>query len=277
MEGPRMDERRRDELMDIALGWLVDERRERGGWMPDRVPGPRAPFERRWSCFRALVNTREPWPADRRFLAAQNELLSGIIAERGVATLADCAPSPGDARLRLWRGDITLLATDAIVNAANSGMTGCWRPLHSCVDNAIHTFAGVQLRLECARAMRAQGHPEPTASARVTLAYNLPARRVVHTVGPVVQGRPTDAQRAELARCYEACLDAASAEGLSSVAFCCVSTGVFGFPADEAAQVALGATRRWLDAHPQAGMTVVFDVFLESDEMIYRKLLGMGE
>lgn len=271
-----MDEKRRRELLTTAVGWLLDERRARGGWLPPRLPGPRADDEELWTCFRALVNTREPCPADERFLAAQDELLRGLIAERGVVALADAEPSPLDPRLRLVRCDITLLATDAIVNAANSGMTGCWRPLHSCIDNAIHTFAGVQLRRECAEAMERQGRPEPTAHARVTGAYNLPSRRVIHTVGPIAQGgAPTPEQRDQLARCYEACLDVAAGEGLASVAFCCISTGVFGFPQADAAGIAVSAVRRWLAEHPSRGMTVVFDVFLESDERLYRALLGL--
>ena len=148
-----------------------------------------------WLAFRSLVNVRPPWPAPAEFLAAQNELLQGLIAEAGVATLADTTPSPTDPRLRLWRGDITTLAVDAIVNAANSGMTGCWAPLHYCIDNAIHTFAGVQLREACANLMAAQGHPEPTAQAKVTDGYNLPARYVIHTVGPIADGRPTATHR----------------------------------------------------------------------------------
>lgn len=270
-----MDERRKRELLQDTVRWLVDERRAHGGWLPVGLPGADAGVEELWASFRSLVNTREPWPADERFLAAQDELLQGLIAERGVVTLGETEPAPADARLLLVRGDITLLATDAIVNAANSGMTGCWRPLHSCIDNAIHTFAGVQLRRECAEAMERQGHPEPTGRARVTGAYNLPCRRVIHTVGPVAQGVPTPAQRDQLARCYEACLSAAAGEGLSSVAFCCISTGVFGFPQEEAARIAVSTVRRWLAERPSAGLTVVFDVFLDKDERLYRALLGM--
>ena len=132
-----MDERRKRELLQDTVRWLVDERRAHGGWLPVGLPGADAGVEELWASFRSLVNTREPWPADERFLAAQDELLQGLIAERGVVTLGETEPAPADARLLLVRGDITLLATDAIVNAANSGMTGCWRPLHSCIDNAL--------------------------------------------------------------------------------------------------------------------------------------------
>ncbi len=276
-----MDGMRKRALCAYLVERLVRERAERGvpaggqvAALAERALAPGASAEDGWLAFRALVNVREPWPADESFLEAQDELLSGLIAEAGVTRAEDVPPAPADARLRLWRGDITALSADAVVNAANSGMTGCWAPLHYCIDNAVHTFAGVQLRLECARLMEAQGRPEPTAHAKVTGAYNLPARRVIHTVGPIAAGRPTDEQRAELARCYEACLDAAAAEGLSSVAFCCISTGVFGFPQEEAARIAVRTVRAWLDAHADAGVGVLFDVFLEEDERIYRRLLG---
>ena len=143
------------------------------------------------------------------------------------------------------------------------------------IANAIHAFAGVQLRAACAKAMAAQGHPEPTAQAKVTDAFNLPARYVIHTVGPIADGRPTDTHRRQLAECYRACWDAAAAAGLSSIAFCCISTGVFGFPQEEAASIAVATVRRWLDEHPDASMTVVFNVFSETDEHLYRPLLGL--
>ena len=272
---------RKRELLDYLVDRLARERAERGARVEDRVAQlvrraqvPGGSTEDAWLAFRALVNVRDPWPADDALLAAQDELLRGVIAEAGVTRFDDLAPAPADGRLRLWRGDITTLAADAIVNAANSGLTGCWAPLHYCIDNAIHTFAGIQLRIECARLMEAQGHPEPTAQAKATDAYNLPARRVVHTVGPIANGLPTNAHRTELARCYEACLDAAAAEGLRSIAFCCISTGVFGFPQEEAASIAVRAVRTWLDARPDAGMTVVFNVFLDEDARIYRELLA---
>ncbi len=223
------------------------------------------------------MNTREPLPASTAFLAVQDELLQGLIAEVGITQVADIAPAPADARLALWQGGITTLAADAIVNAANAGMTGCWQPLHGCIDNAIHTFSGVQLRLECAELMAAQGHPEPTAHAKVTGAYNLPAQRVIHTVGPIAQGCPSDRHRRELAQCYTACLDAATAENLGSIAFCCISTGVFGFPRAEAAAIAVCAVRTWLDEHPEAHLRVIFNVFLDEDAAIYREFLGYSD
>lgn len=270
-----MNEKRERELLAFTTDWLVQERRQQSGCLPAFIPSPRASLQELWACFRALVNTREPLPADKSFLAAQDELLQGIIANRGVIALTDTQPSSNNPRMRLVQGDITLLATDAIVNAANSGMTGCWQPLHSCIDNAIHTFAGIQLRLECAEAMERQGHPEPTAHARVTQAYNLPCQRIIHTVGPIAQGFPSKAQNQQLTQCYTACLDAASEHNLSSIAFCCISTGVFGFPQKEAAQIAVATVQQWLADHPSSEITVVFDVFLDEDKQIYSSLLGM--
>lgn len=235
-------------------------------------------LEGAWEQFRALVNTREPLPAPSKFLRVQDRLLRGMIEQRGITDVADAPPCPFDEQMSLWRGDITTLRADAIVNAANSALLGCWVPGHFCIDNAIHTFAGVQLRLECAQIMRAQGIEEPVGRAKVTAAYNLPARHVIHTVGPIAQGPVTARQREQLARCYTACLDAAAARGLESIAFCCISTGVFGFPRDEGAKVAVGTVRAWLRDRAKRGdagtLRVVFDVFDEVDEQIYQGLLG---
>lgn len=261
-----MDAKRKAELLVRLVRMLEDERGVRANDIVG-VDDPRLQF-------RALVNTRPPWPASDEFLAAQDELLQGVIAEAGVHDIGEADVSPADERLRLWRGDITTLAADAIVNAANSQMLGCWAPLHYCIDNAIHTFAGVQLRIECARLMQAQGHDEPTGQAKVTPAYNLPAKQVIHTVGPIANGNPTDLHRKQLASCYTSCLDAAATAGLRSIAFCCISTGVFGFPQREAAAIAVRTVRSWLDEHSK-DMTVVFNVFGEKDERIYRELLEL--
>lgn len=261
-----MDEARKSDLLRALVRLLAKER---------NLDADALVAERDlWPVFRALVNTREPVPAGDELLALQDELLQGLLAERGVHEIAEAEVSPADTRLRLWRGDITTLATDAIVNAANSQMLGCWVPGHHCIDNAIHTFAGVQLRLECARVMAEQGHEEPTGQAKVTDAYNLPSRRVIHTVGPIANGYPTPRHRVQLASCYRSCLDAAAKESLGSIAFCCISTGIFGFPQREAAQIAVRTVSAWLDEH-DVDMTVVFNVFGEDDERIYRELLNL--
>ena len=226
-----------------------------------------------FAAFRDLSNMREPVPVTEEFLVAQDRMLQSRMEATGITVASELARVPADPRLSLWCGDITALEADAIVNAANSQMLGCRLPGHYCIDNAIHTFAGVQLRLECARLMDEQGHPEPAGMAKVTPAYNLPATWVIHTVGPIANGQPDDVDRALLANCYESCLDAAREVGASSIAFCCISTGVFGFPRGEAARIAVRAVRGWLDAHPEPAMHVIFNVFGEADEELYHGLL----
>ena len=246
-EGAAGGARERDEDVAYLVRYLLEER----GLA--QAPAEGRPFDEAFAEFRALVNTREPRPADGRFLAVQDRLLRGLIAQAGIARAAELPPTPADARLSVWRGDITTLEADAIVNAANSALLGCWVPGQHCIDNAIHTFAGVQLRLACAELMERQGHAEPTGRAQVTDAYNLPARWVLHTVGPIADGAPTERHRRELASCYESCLEAAAARGCRTVAFCCVSTGAFGFPQREAAEIAVGTVRAWLDRRAGEG------------------------
>lgn len=274
--GDTVEESVRKGLLEKLVGYLMEERQKTGGWMPQQPASINSSAEELWLTFRALVNTREPLPASPEFLELQDALLQGMIADEGITRIGDTEASPLDPRLHLWRGDITTLAADSIVNAANSGMTGCWAPLHYCIDNAIHTFAGVQLRQECARIMAKQGHPEPTAHAKVTPAYNLPAKHVIHTVGPIANGNPSTQHREQLVECYQACLNAALQAKDTSIAFCCISTGVFGFPQEEAALIAVNAVRRWLAEHPASAMVVVFNVFLPEDERIYRSLLDIG-
>lgn len=226
---------------------------------------------------RALLNTRQPGLPAAEVLAVQDAYLQERIVEKGITHLADLSPAhAGQPHLFLWQGDITTLAADAIVNAANEGMTGCWAPNHSCIDNAIHTFAGVQLRWECARLMERQGHPEETGLAKVTGAYNLPCRHVVHTVGPIAQGRPTPCHRLQLEQCYRSCYEAAREAGARSLAYCCISTGVFGFPGQDAARIAVACVRALQEADATAGvepLDVVFNVFLDRDRQIYQGLL----
>ena len=176
--------------------------------------------------------------------------------------------------MALWQGDITTLKVDAIVNAANSQMLGCFVPCHGCIDNAIHSAAGLQLRDECARIMAAQGHPEPNGQAKLTAGYNLPARFVLHTVGPVISGAVTGRDRAELASCYRACLELAAAHHLESVAFCCISTGEFHFPNQPAAEIAVETVTAFLRQN-RSIQRVIFNVFKDRDAAIYRTLLGV--
>ncbi|WP_350454848.1 protein-ADP-ribose hydrolase [Slackia heliotrinireducens] len=228
-----------------------------------------------WNTFRGLVNVRVPRRASSGFYAMQDAMLQAIIHEDGVTDAATLPRTTLDQRLSLWQGDITRLRADAIVNAANSQMLGCWTKCHSCIDNVIHTYAGVQLREECDRIMRAQGENEPTGHAKVTGAYNLPSKHVIHTVGPIAQGHPTARHRLQLAQCYTSCLDAAAATGCESIAFCGISTGVYGFPAEQAAPIAVDTVRDWLDRHPDVPMHVVFNVFGNRQLSIYQDILCM--
>ena len=223
---------------------------------------------------RALLNLREPVPAAPELLRTQDEYLLNELSRRGV-TDADALDElqPG---ICLWRGDITTLRCDAIVNAANSALLGCFCPNHGCIDNAIHTYAGMQLRLACKAIMDAQGHEEPTGAAKLTLAYNLPCRYVLHTVGPIVQRQVTGEDERLLASCYRACLDLAAEHALRSVAFCCISTGEFHFPHELAAQIAMNTVRSH-KAVRQGRIRVIFNVFKEQDEAIYKRLLRAAD
>ena len=221
---------------------------------------------------RALMNVRPPRIAAREFLEIQDAYLQAETAAKGITDVGDLRPA--EEGICLWRGDITTLRCGAIVNAANSQMLGCFVPCHGCIDNAIHTFAGVQLRLACAELMERQGHEEPTGGAKLTPAFNLPCRYVLHTVGPIVTGRLTDRQERQLASCYRSCLALAAEHGIESVAFCCISTGEFRFPPERAAEIAVETVRA---CRKEFGVQVVFNVFKESDERIYRRLLKPGE
>lgn len=253
------------ERLDYLIKYLLAERREYADVsIPDGVP------ERR-RLLRALMNVRAPGPVGADFLAVQDEYLQTRLAERGVQRVEDLSPAgPG---LYLWQGDITTLAAGAIVNAANSGMTGCYVPCHGCIDNAIHTYAGVQLRFECAKIMAAQGHEEPAGKAKITKAYNLPAKYVLHTVGPIVRGAPTLRDCELLESCYRSCLELAESCGLDSIAFCCISTGEFGFPNRPAADIAVKTVREF-KARAGSEMKVIFNVFKDKDREIYAGLLG---
>ena len=219
---------------------------------------------------RGLMNIRAPQRTDAEFLKTQDAYLQGETAAKGITDIAGLTPiQPG---LYLWQGDITTLKCDAIVNAANSGMTGCYIPNHRCIDNAIHTYAGVELRLACAELMEQQGHPEPTGQAKITPAFNLPCRYVLHTVGPIIDGRVTKEGKELLASCYRSCLELAAENGLESVAFCCISTGEFHFPNDLAAEIAVRTVKEFLKKQTSV-KKVIFNVFKDLDKAIYEKQL----
>ena len=220
---------------------------------------------------RSLMNVRPAAFISEELARVQDEYLREAIEEKGVTDLADLTPVEDG--IYLWQGDITTLRCDAIVNAANSGMTGCYQPLHNCIDNCIHTYAGMQLRKECADMMKRQGHEEPTGEAKLTPAYNLPSKYILHTVGPIVSGRLTKRHEELLASCYRACLNKAAENGLHSVAFCCISTGVFGFPPERAAEIAVATVREWKTEN-KSDIEVIFNVFSNRSREIYERVLG---
>lgn len=231
-----------------------------------RVGIPGSESERRY-LIRSLMNIRAPAPLRNDIMEVQDRYLSRLLEEKGIV---DVYRLEFEDRMCLWQGDITRLRCDAIVNAANSGMMGCFVPCHGCIDNAIHSYAGIQLRNECAEMMG--GSKEPTGQARITSAYNLPCKRVIHTVGPIVSGPLSSHDEEMLRSCYRSCLRLAESEGLRTVAFCCISTGEFRFPKRRAAEIAVKEVRDFLDRNDV--MMVIFDVFKDDDLRIYREILG---
>ena len=236
-----------------------------------QMPVPDSRQERR-DLFRALMNVRPPEPVSEEFLQVQDEELQALLAEKGVVEILRIAQNG----IVEWQGDITRLKVDAIVNAANSQMLGCFVPLHRCIDNAIHSAAGVQLRLACEEMMK--GSDEPTGSARITPGFNLPAKYVIHTIGPIVTTPlPLRQQEAQLASCYTSCLDLANKYGLASIAFCCISTGEFRFPNDRACFIAVSTVRSWMASHLESSVkTIIFNTFKDIDHELYKNALAKG-
>ena len=231
--------------------------------------------EEQWRLLRGLFNVRPPMPASEAFLKVQGEFLREMTREKGITDADSLEPCKKDARLILWRGDITTLKVDAITNAANSQMLGCFRANHGCIDNIEHTMAGIELRLACNELMQAQGYAEPTGQAKITAGYNLPAKYVLHTVGPIVTGGLTREHKRLLASCYRSCLALASEKLCASVAFCCISTGVFMFPKDKAAEIAVATVLEYLNTYRDGPLRkVIFNVFSAEDHRIYDSILN---
>ena len=251
-----------NEKLNNLIAYLLSERPE---WNDLTIPTDELEQIR---LYRSLVNIRPAGKASAEYLKAEDEFLQKMTAQKGITDIADLQPV--EKNIYLWKGDITTLQCGAIVNAANSGMTGCYQPCHNCIDTCIHTFAGVRLRLKCAEIMKAQGHEESTGTAKITPAYNLPCDYVIHTVGPIVQSRLTKKHCELLKSCYQSCLELAILNGIKSIAFCCISTGVFGFPQDKAAEIAVQTVREFLKTHD---IEVIFNVFTEKDFDIYKRLL----
>ena len=262
--------------LDYLIEYLLKENPEYSSIeIPETEQGKR-------DLFRALCNVREPKPVSEEFLHLQDEELRAQLQEKGIVELIDIEGvcrgekffAPTGKQLFLWQGDITRLRVDAIVNAANAQMLGCFHPLHKCIDNAIHSAAGVQLREECHQLMQQQGHLEPTGTAKITKAYNLPCKHVIHTVGPIIpNGIPTAFQQDQLASCYRSIMQLSDENHLESIAFCCISTGEFRFPNQLAAEIAVQTVNDYLNAHPDCSVKqVVFNVFKDEDRDIYQRI-----
>lgn len=230
---------------------------------------PQSEYEQK-QILRSLFNIRMPQLADSEFIKIQDEYLQEETRRKGVTELSSLTPVREN--IYLWQGDITTLRCGAIVNAANSQMLGCFYPCHGCIDNAIHTYSGIQLRRVCAEIMDRQGFDEPTGKAKITPAYNLPCEYVIHTVGPIVRGAVTKRDRELLQSCYRSCLETAYENDIESIAFCCISTGEFHFPNETAAEIAVDTVTEFL-SETGSDMKVIFNVFKDLDLQIYERLL----
>jgi len=252
---------RRGELCNVLLKFLL---RERG-----MIAAFNTPYEAKRRVIRSYMNERMPYPVPQNIIAAQDELFWHETLMRGIVNIATLNTAD---RCFIWQGDITRLDADAIVNAANSDLLGCFMPLHDCIDNIIHSRAGMQLRKDCAAIMGLQGESEEEGYVKVTRAYNLPSKYVFHTVGPMVTRSVDNEDRSKLKSCYISCLDMAEKLGLKSIAFCCISTGVFNFPKGEAAEIAVGTVKNWELRHPDSKLRVIFDVYSDEDAKVYSNI-----
>ena len=219
---------------------------------------------------RSLFNLRPPMNSTKEFLAIQDEYLQEEIRQKGITDLINLNMIQPE--IYLWQGDITTLRCDAIINAANSQMLGCFIPCHNCIDNAIHTFAGIQLHIECAKQMKQQGHEEKTGKAKITPAFNLPCKYIIHTVGPIISEHLTKKDEELLASCYRSCLELAEKNKIKSIAFCCISTGEFHFPNSRATEIAIQTINEY-KVQTKSRMEVIFNVFKNKDASIYKTLL----
>lgn len=254
--------------MDFLIKYLIDERNE-------EISIPKDINDKKL-LFRSLMNVRPPLDVSDEFLHIQDEFLTNETLNKNLTSAEDITEIKG--KMALWQGDITTLNVDAIVNAANSKLLGCFIPLHNCIDNVIHSSAGIQLRQECSKMMNRQGHDEEVGKAKITNAYNLPSKYVIHTVGPTIPygTEPSNEDCEKLASCYNSCLDLASHNKLESIAFCSISTGVFNFPQRKAAEIAIKTVEDYLNENKTSLEKVIFDTFSQKSYLIYKNLLIGG-
>lgn len=267
---------KKEELLNKLLDYLINENKE------IQIQDIPSNYIEKRRLLRALMNVRGPWPMSDHMLKVQDELLVEekkkikIIDPYDLTTINEdfkCTKIPFSDKLVLWQGDITCISADAIVNAANSKMLGCFVPLHRCIDNAIHSSSGIQLRLECNEIMEKQGFDEPTGAAKITKAYNLPSKYILHSVGPILYDNLTEADYKLLANCYTSCLNVAKEYGdIKTIAFCCISTGEFRFPKDIASKIAIETVTNWLKSNSNKFDRIIFNVFTMEDYNQYAKL-----
>ncbi len=270
-----MDKVNKNKLQEQRLNYLLEEfKADSDEYKNIEIPDN---INHKKRILRSLMNIRMPKAMPKTVLKVQDEYLKDCAKEKGIVELSDIPVFKSG--ISVWQGDITRLRADAIVNAANSAMLGCFIPMHTCIDNQIHTFAGVQLREECNHQMKqlklkhGKHYKQPTAIPMLTDAYNLPAKKIIHIVGPIVNNKLTAKLEEELGDCYKNTLDMCVENGLRSVAFCCISTGVFHFPNKRAAEIAVDTVERWLSEHPNAMDRVIFNVFKDEDKKYYEELL----
>lgn len=252
-----------DRLLWLIKYLLAENSRYRSVEIPDNI-------DAQFNLYRSLVNVRMPEAISDEYLTVEDEYLQKEINKKGITHINELIPCMDN--IYLWQGDITTIATDAIVNAANNQLLGCFCPCHACIDNCIHTFAGVRLRLKCNEIMQAQGFNEPTGKAKISPAYNLPSQYVIHTVGPIINGILSEKDENLLTSCYTECLKLADKNNINSIAFCCISTGEFHFPNNKAAQIAVDTVKEY-KAETNSKIKVIFNVFKDKDYEIYRELL----
>lgn len=260
-----------NETLDYLIQFLLKENKNlQNVKIPDN-------YEDKKALFRSLMNLHMPYELDEEFLEKQDEFLQWEMKRKNITSVNDIKPLYFGNRIALWQGDITLLEADAIVNAANEKLLGCFVPMHNCIDNAIHSAAGLQLRMDCMKIMKKQGRDENAGQAKLTNAYNLPSKYVIHTVGPIVSHgtcKVPDKAKKELSACYISCLERAKNKGdIDTLAFCAISTGVYGFPKKEAAETAISTVVQWLNENNNPFSKIIFNVFLEEDYHIYEKYL----
>lgn len=250
--------------LNYLINYLINERDDiKNIEIPDNE-------EKQFLLYRSLVNIRPPKKATAKYLKTENDFLQEKITEKGIVDISNLKEI--EKNIYLWKGDITRLKCGAIVNAANSKLLGCWHPCHNCIDNCIHTFSGVRLRYKCNEIMKAQGHNEFVGNAKITPSYNLPCEYIIHTVGPIIRDKLTKENENELENCYKSCLEIAVKYNIKSIAFCCISTGVFGYPQENAAETAIKTVKSFL-ALNNIDIEVIFNVFKEKDFEIYSRLL----